>query len=130
MKEKKSILIEALARAARAYADMSSADAERQFDSTMKMLKEWVDIDSGDKFAGLLICRETKAGRYGSVLQILKKLAQNQNGKETKDSLWVYSKTELLDIEEQTYAKLGYSALADIQKRQRMISSPKSYALF
>jgi len=128
MKEKKGFLTEALARMAMAYADMKSDEAKSKFDGTLKKLKEWADIDSSDKYAALVIERETRAARYGIVLKTINKLIGKEN--KDKDAIRALSKSELLEKRAQIFAKLGYDILVDYDKKTRVIACPKSYALF
>jgi tripeptidyl-peptidase-2 len=128
MKEKKMFLIEALARMALAYADTKSEDATAKFDATLKTLKAWVDIDSSDKYAALVIERETRSGRFGSVLKVLNKLISN-TAKE-KDSIKVLSKSELYEKRAAILKKLGFDILVEYDMKNRVIACPKAYALF
>jgi predicted RNA-binding protein Jag len=128
MKEKKMFLIEALARLALAYADIQSEDATAKFDETLKTLKAWTDIDTSDKYAALVIERETRAGRHGSVLKVLNKLITN-TAKE-KDSIKVLSKSELYEKRAAILKKLGFDILVEYDMKNRVIACPKAYALF
>ena len=126
MKEKKSTLTEALARMAMAYADMKTEGSNAQFDTTLKRLKAWVDIDSSDKHAVLVLQREMQAGRYGLVLKLLNKLLS----KEIKDSIRPMTKADILKKRAEVYEKLGYTMLVEYDQRTRMIACPKSFAPF
>lgn len=126
MKERKGFLTEALARMALAYADMKAADSNDKFEDTLKKLKEWAEIDSSDKYAALVIERETRAGRLGAALKVLNKLI----GKEVKDAIKPITKAELYEKRVQIFEQLGYSILVGYDKSTRVISCPKSYRLF
>jgi len=128
MKEKKGFLIEGMARRALALADSIADDGARtdMFDQALKNLKEWVDVDGSDKYAALVILREERAGRYGTILKLLNKLL----GKEVKDAIKPMSKSSILEKRQEILAVLGYDALVEYDKRTRIISCPKSYMLF
>lgn len=84
IQKRKDILVEALARKARAYCDLApTEDSAADFEATLKELKEWIDIDSDKKYAVLVLEREKRAKRFGSVLKLLNALIKN-NGDDTK----------------------------------------------
>jgi tripeptidyl-peptidase-2 len=131
VKDKKTILVEALVRMALAYAAMKSDDASAKFDDTLKRLKAWADIESYTKYATLLLERETRAGRYGSALKLLNKLiSKDGNNNNNKDWIRPLEKSALLAKRAEIYEKLGYSILVEYDKRMRVIACPKSFALF
>jgi hypothetical protein len=128
MKEKKTFLIDALARMALAYADTRSDEAAVKFDETLKRLKAWIDIDSSDKYAALVIERETRAGRFGSVLKVLNKLISKES--KDKDSIKTLSKSELYEKRAAIFEQLGFKVLFEYDMKARVIACPKAYALF
>lgn len=134
MKEKRTNLIEALARKAMASADSMNTpdDGNENFQEALKSLKEWVDIDSNDtKYAALVIKREEIAGRYGTILKLLNKLLKNNSNGGGKDAvIRTMSKSDILQKRQEILTKLGYTALVEYDKRTRIISCPKSFMLF
>lgn len=128
MKEKKSFLVEALVRMAMAYADMKSDDTPSKFDGALQRLRAWADIDgSPEKYAALLLERETRAGRYGNALKIINKMLS----KEVKDDvIKPLTRAELFQKRAEIFEKLDYSLLVEYDKSSRVIACPKSYALF
>jgi hypothetical protein len=124
MEEKKSHLIEALARKARAAADKNNG-----FDDALKHLKKWADIDSDLKYSILALERDGRAERWGSVLKLLNDLIK-KNGEDTKGGICPLTKKELLERRAATFDMLGYSHLKESDIKWRAIASPKSYALF
>lgn len=126
MEKTKEILIEALARKARAYAESSdSAD----FDATLKELQKWIDIDKDKKYAVLSIVREMQAERFGAALKLLNALIKN-NGEDTKGGICPMSKADLLAKRAQVLEALGYAELVEHDKKWKLISAPKDYTLF
>ena len=123
MEEKKSHLIEALARKARATADNNNG-----FDDALKHLKKWADIDSL-KYSILALERDARAERWGSVLKLLNGLIK-KNGEDTKGGICPLTKKELLERRAAMFDKLGYSHLKESDNKWRAIASPKSFALF
>jgi hypothetical protein len=128
MEKKKEILIEALARKARAYSDIASSDST-DFDSTLKELQKWIDIDKDKKYAVLTIERDMQAERFGAVLKLLNALINNK-GEDTKGGICPMSKADLLAKRARVLEALGYSELVEHDKKWRVISAPKNYALF
>jgi hypothetical protein len=129
MEKKKGYLVEALARKARAYSDIATADAAASFDSTLKSLKKWADIDSDKKFAVLTIEQEKRAGRPGSALKLLDTLIKNK-GEDTKGGVCPLSHSDLLKKRAQIFEELGYKSMVEHDKTWRVISNPKAFALF
>lgn len=129
MGKKKDILIEALARKARACGDIESSSDPSDFDSTLKELKKWVDIDKDKKYAVLVIEREKRAERLGAALKLLNDLIKN-NGEDTKGGICPMSKADLFAKRAQILEDLGYTELVVHDKKWRVISAPKAYALF
>jgi len=130
MKEKKSMLTEALARLALAYS--AAPDEETKFAEALKRLKEWTDIDSNDKgsdkFAQLVMAREEKAGRLGAVMKVINKILAKDI--KEKDYLLPISKSALYEKRVEILTKLGYISLADHDKCTRVISCPPTYSGF
>lgn len=129
MEKKKEILVEALARKARAYGDIVPSENASDFDDTLKELKKWIDIDADKKYAVLVLEREKRAERFGAALKLLNALLKN-NGDDTKGGICVMSKADLLAKRAQILDGLGYAELVEHDRKWRIISSPKDYALF
>lgn len=128
MKEKKAILIETFVRIALAYCDMKTDDAKTKFGDTLQRLKAWADIDGSDKYAALVIERETAEGRYGNALKLVNKLLAKESCKE--DAIKPISRFDLYQKKVELLEKLGYTMLAEYEKSNRVIACPKLYALF
>ena len=126
MEKKKEILIEALARRARSFVDLGESAG---FDSTLRDLQKWIDLDNDKKYAILTIERDMKAERFGSALKLLNALIKN-NGEDTKGGICPMSKADLLAKRAQVLEALGYRELVEHDKKWRLISAPKDYALF
>ena len=124
MEEKKSQLVEVLARKARA-----AGDKDDGFDEALKHLKKWADVDSDLKYSSLVLQRDSRAERWGSVLKLLNGLIK-KNGEDTKGGICPLSKKELLERRASLFTKLGYSHLKESDDKWRVIASPKSFALF
>jgi hypothetical protein len=129
MEKKKDILVEALARKARAFGDIESPADSTDFETTLKELKKWIDIDEDNKFAVLVLQRERRAKRLGVVLKLLNSLIKN-NGEDTKGGICPMPKANLLMKRAQILEDLGYTELVEHDKKWRVISAPKDYALF
>lgn len=130
MEKKKDILVEALARKARACGDIqSTGDASADFESTLKELKKWIDIDKDNKYAVLVIEREKRAERLGTALKLLNTLIKN-NGEDTKGGIGPMTKATLLEKRAQILEELEYVELVEHDKKWKVISAPKDYALF
>lgn len=129
MEKKKDILVEALARKARAFGDIDSSADGTDFETTLKDLKKWIDIDKDNKYAVLVLEREKRAERLGAALKLLNSLIKN-NGEDTKGGICPMSKANLLTKRAQILEDLGYTELVEHDKKCRVISAPKDYALF
>jgi hypothetical protein len=129
MEKKRGYLVEALARKARAYSDMDTPEAAVSFDSTLKSLKKWADIDSDKKFAVLTIEQEKRAGRPGCALKLLDTLIKNK-GEDTKGGICPLSHADLLKKRAQMFQELGYESMLEHDKTWRVIANPKAFALF
>ena len=128
MKEKKVSLIETYVRMAMAYDDMKTDDSKTKFDDTIKRLKAWADIDGSDKYAALVIQRETREERYGNALKVVNKLLSKDGTKD--DAIKPISRSDLYEKKVELLEKLGYSVLVEYEKTNHVIACPKSYALF
>lgn len=124
--EKKDFLVDALARQALAYADMTAPDAAEKFQEALRHLKSWIDIESSEKYAALYMEQESRAGRHGNVLKTLGKLLE----KDVKDTLRPMNRLELLEKRVALLEQVGFDALAEYDKRSQMLAAPKSYCLF
>lgn len=96
---------------------------------TLKELQKWIDIDADKKYAVLILEREKRAERFGAALKLLNTLIQN-NGEDTKGGICPMSKADLLAKRAQILEELGYGELVEHDKKWRVISAPKDYALF
>jgi len=128
MEEKKTFLVEALARKARAISSMDE-EPSGSFDATLKDLQKWADIASEKKFAVLALEKEKRAKRMGSVLKSLNDLLKNK-GEDTKGGICPLTKSDILQRRAEVFEQLGLSHLATIDQKWRSISAPKEYALF
>jgi len=131
MEKKKEWLVEALARGARALADQECDNEKKQEDweTALKELKKWVAIDSSEKYVVLVLERERRAKRYGSMLKLLNKLLKT-NGEGIKGGIKAYSKADLFSLRANVLETLGYTELVAHDKKWRSISSPGGYAPF
>jgi tripeptidyl-peptidase-2 len=132
MEEKKRYFVEALARKARAYADMdgNNDNTTKDFDETLAELKKWVDIDSDQKYAVLVLERDRRAGRFGSMLKLLNALLKKNGETTTKDGICPMSKADILARRAKVLMDLGYTELVDYDSKRKILSSPKSFMLF
>eukprot|EP00554_Chaetoceros_debilis_P010467 CAMPEP_0194110042 /NCGR_PEP_ID=MMETSP0150-20130528/9376_1 /TAXON_ID=122233 /ORGANISM="Chaetoceros debilis, Strain MM31A-1" /LENGTH=1321 /DNA_ID=CAMNT_0038799113 /DNA_START=77 /DNA_END=4042 /DNA_ORIENTATION=- len=125
--EKKSFLIEALARKARAVADDDTKD-QSTFDTIFKHLQKWTDTDA-KKFAVLSLEKQKNAKRYGSMLKLLTTLLEN-DGKDTKDGICPMTKKDLLEKRKEVLETLNYTHLQQRDAKWGVIASIKNFALF
>jgi len=127
MKDKRSVLTESLARKALANWEMGTAASLLDLDTTLKHLRQWMDVESNERYAAVVLAREERAGRYGLLLKHLDKIL----GKETvKDAIRPVSRKDLWEKRIFVLEKLGYAPLVEYERRTRIISFPKSFASF
>jgi tripeptidyl-peptidase-2 len=129
MEKQKNALCETLARLALAYLEITTEEAETNFNKTLGILKEWADIDANGKYAFLAIQRDCRAGRHGLALKRINKLLSKANGKDT-GGVKPMSRADLLEARAKTFETLGYHALAKRDKDNRLVASPAAYRLF
>lgn len=136
MDEKKDALIEALARKARAVADLEKENDDKEvedigtsFEQILVELKKWVDVDCNSKYAVLSLEKERRMGRLGLVLKLITKLLE-KDGEDTKGGICPLSKSDLLDRRAEVLKTLGYAHLSEYDKSWRVLSSPKDFAPF
>jgi tripeptidyl-peptidase-2 len=136
MDQKKDAIIEALARKARAIADMEKENGDSEveslgttFDQSLTELRKWVDMTSNNKYAVLSLEKERRMGRPGLVLKLISKPLE-KDGEDTKGGICPLSKTDLLNRRAEVLESLGYSHLAENDKMWRLLSSPKEFAPF
>jgi hypothetical protein len=129
MEKKKEILVEAMARKARACGDLESTSDSTDFDTALKELKKWIDIDKDNKYAVLVLERERRAERLGAALKLLNGLIKC-NGEDTKGGICPMTKASLLTKRAQILEDLGYAELVQHDKKWMVLSTPKNYALF
>jgi len=131
--EKKSFRIEALARKARALSDLNKGSEDKinegAFGDALKELNKWIDIDSDNKYAVLVMEREEMAGRYGTVMKLLNSMLA-KDGETTKGGICPLSKSDLLEKRAAIFEKLGYTMLVENDKKWRLIAAPKSFMPF
>jgi hypothetical protein len=126
MEQKKDILVEALARKARACADMGDSSG---FDACLKELNKWIDIDKAKKYSVLTIEREKRAGHHGSALKLLNTLLKNK-GEDTNGGIRPFSEADLFAERSEIFQHLEYNELVEHNKKWQLISVPKMFALF
>lgn len=129
MEKLKNALCETLARQAVAYLEMTTEDAEMNFNKTLGSLKEWADIDANGKYAFLAIQRDSRAGRHGVALKRINKLLAKANGKDT-GGVKPMSRADLLEARTKIFETLGYHALAKRDRDNRLVASPSAFKLF
>jgi len=126
MDQLKDALIEALARKARALADLDKPE----FDDTMQQLAKWVDnMETNNKFAVLNLAKLGRQRRLGSVLKLLTTLLE-KDGEETKGGICPLTRADLLKRRATVLEELGYHHLVEYDRVWSLIASPKSYTLF
>jgi tripeptidyl-peptidase II len=129
MEKKKSYLVEALTRKALALSEYTTVDAPKMFDSTLEVLKSWVDIDSNGKYARFALERDIRAKNFGLALKRINKLLL-KNGKDTSGAIKPLSKSDLLAIRAAVFQQTGYKALYKRDKALKFVDSPADYKLF
>ena len=128
MKEKKSFLVEALARSAMAHCETDTEASKTKLDQIFKRIKAWVDIDSDKQYFALCVEREKRAGRYGLVVKAINRILSKEI--KEKDFLYPTSKSTLMEERAAALDKLGYAELVDRDRKMRAVACPASYALF
>lgn len=125
MTEKKSFLIEALARKAHAH-----VGDEDKFNDTLKVLSKWEDIEKNKKYAVLSIEKYKTAKRFGLILKLLNSLLE-KNGDDTKDGIYPMKKDEIIKERSKVLKSLNYTELAERDDSwTRASSALKDFALF
>jgi len=127
--EKKSFLIDALARKARAVAEDVSVDpSSNAFGQSLKHLQKWVDTSS-KKYSVLTLEREKLDGNLGSRLKLLTELLEKR-GDDTKDSFAPMTKVDILKERMKVLEALSFTHLKERQEKWSIIASNKDYAPF
>jgi hypothetical protein len=129
MKELKTNLCDALARKAFAYLDLSTEDSLGKFDECLKSLKQWVDLDTSDRYSTLALARDERSNRFGLVLQRIEKLLSNQKDS-SKESIRPMTRSELFEKRVAIWKTLDCAVLVERDKRSQVVNCPKAYALF
>ena len=135
MDEKKKMLLEALARKWLALVDIEKQErfkdsfSKDEFDKTLNDLEKWVNIDTDQKYAALVLEREKRANRLGEVLKVLNKLIKSK-GTETKDGFYPLSLTDLFERREVILKEMKLDYLIENDRKWRLVCSPKGYGLF
>lgn len=125
MTEKKSFLIEALARKAHAH-----VGDEDKFNDTLKVLSKWEDIEKNKKYAVLSMEKYKTAKRFGLILKLLNSLLE-KNGDDTKDGIYPMKKDEIIKERSKVLKSLNYTELAERDDSwTRASSALKDFALF
>lgn len=128
MKEKKSFLLEALARCAMAQNDVNTESSKAKFDETLARMKAWVELESEKQYLSLYLEREKRAGRYGTVVKAINKVLAKEV--KEKDFLYPLNKSKLMEERAAALEKLGYKDLVERDRILRVVSCPRSYTLF
>jgi len=130
--DKKSNLVEALARKARAIADMGSsteAEEDTRFDDAMRHLQKWESIDDSKKFAVLSLEKLRRAGHFGSMLKLVTSLLE-KNGDDTKDGFAPMTRDDINEERKKVLEHLKFTHLRDRDFSWKIVTSVKEYALF
>ena len=126
MEEKKSSLIEALAR--KAHAKSESDDAE--FQESLSHLAKWEDIEKNKKYAILCLEKYKAAKQYGLMLKLLNALLE-KNGNDTKDGIYPLTKDDIIKQRVAVLKILNYNELAERDESwSRISTATKDFALF
>lgn len=128
MKEKKSFLLEALARTAMAHNDMNTDESKTKFDETLTRIKAWVELESEKQYLSIYLEREKRACRYGTVVKAINKILSKEV--KEKDFLYPLSKSRLMEERAAALEKLGFTELVERDRLNRVVSCPRSFALF
>jgi len=124
MEEKKSFLIEALAR--KAHAELGGD----KFHASLQHLAKWEDIEKNKKYAILALEKYKSAKRYGLTLKLLNSLLEKK-GDETKDGIFPMTKEDIMKERAEVLKSLDYTNLSERDDSWRRISAAlKDYALF
>ena len=127
MEEKKSALIEALAR--KAHAKVTSDDKD-QFSDALKHLSKWEDIEKNKKYAILSLKKYEIAKRYGLMLKLLNSLLEKK-GEETKDGIYPMTRDDIIKERAAVLKTLDYTQLAERNDSwTRLSTALKDFALF
>jgi hypothetical protein len=134
MNDKKEALIIAMARKARALAEIESSSQVSEpansdtFVQTCKQLEKWKKIEQDPKFAVLALEKEKDAGHTGLMLKRLGTLLVGK-GLDTKDGISPLTKGDIIERRISLLKDLGYNHLAEREKAW-MDCSAKEFALF
>ena len=127
MEEKKSFLIEALAR--KAHAKLDSGD-EGEFDDALKHLAKWEDIEKNKKYAILSLAKYKNGERFGLMLKLLNTLLEKK-GEDTTDGIYPMTKDDIIKKRAEVLRTLGYTQLAQRDTSwSRIAAATKDFALF
>jgi tripeptidyl-peptidase-2 len=128
LKEKKTFLLEALARSAKAHLDINTEVSHKVFDELIKRMKTWVDIEAEKFYMSIYFEREKRAGRYGSIVKTINKIL-SKDFKE-KDFLYPLTKQSLMEERAVALEKLGYTPLLERDEKLRIVECPSKFAPF
>lgn len=127
MEEKKSYLIEALARKAHAKV---GADDTQQFEDSLKELSKWEDIEKNKKYAVLSLAKHKSTKRFGLMLKLLNSLLE-KNGDDTKDGIYPMTREDIIKERVAILTSLDYKELAGRDESWSRISkATMGFALF
>ncbi len=124
MEDKKSHLIEALAR--KAHAEVGGD----KFEASLQHLAKWEDIEKNKKYAILSLEKHKSTKRYGLMLKLLNSLLEKK-GEETKDGIFPMTKDDIIKERATVLKSLNYTKLSERdQSWSRISAALKDYALF
>jgi len=131
MEKRKSYLVEALIRKAFIFAELTDEDSSTKFDTTLSVLKSWIDIDVNGKYARLALERDIRSGYFGLALKRINKLL-SKNGKDGSSSggIKTLSRVELLEKRATICQTAGYTALYKRDQAMKFVATPADYKLF
>ena len=109
MNQKKSFLVEALARMAMAYIELDMDSAKVKFDELFTRLKACVDFETEKQYFSIYMEREKRDRRYGSLIKAINKVL----GKEIKEKGFMYplNKSKLMEERAAALSMLRFNEL-------------------
>mmetsp|Transcript_8805 Transcript_8805/g.11071 ORF Transcript_8805/g.11071 Transcript_8805/m.11071 type:complete len:1292 (+) Transcript_8805:46-3921(+) len=126
MEEKKTFLIEALAR--KSHAKVKYSDEE--FNDSLKHLLKWVNVENDKKYAVLCLEKYKRSNRLGLMIKLLTSLLENK-GKDTNDGIFPLTYEDIIKERITIFRNLDYTHLVERDEAWLRISTTtKDYALF
>jgi len=95
-------------------------------------LSKWDSIDSTEgriKYAVLLLEREKRAARPGSMLKLLNALLKNK-GDVPKAGIYPLTRDELVEARIKVLTGLGYTHLLEREVKWKLLVAPNDFTLF